>query len=184
MKHSKISGLLLVISIFFTTSISANNGVAGVQELRAKQWLIVNDSVMGGVSNSQLIDNDNFITFEGNLSTANNGGFASTRMKYEAGENDNKLEIKIRGDGKEYQLRLRVDNYYDGPAFVSFIQTEKDKWQTITLSKEDFQLMYRGRLIKADYQLAFADVTTVGFLISKKQTGPFKLDIREINWHG
>lgn len=182
MKHSNICRLLLVISAFFTTSISANDGVTGVQELRTMQWLIVNDSVMGGISNSQLIDNDNFITFEGNLSTANNGGFASTRMKYEADENDNKLEIKIRGDGKEYQLRLRVDNYYDGPAFVSMIKTHANKWQTITLSKDDFQLMYRGRVINADYQLAFKDVITVGFLISKKQVGRFKLDIREINW--
>ena len=44
-------------------------------------WAIVNDDVMGGVSTSNLSLNDQKnLIFNGNLSLANNGGFASSRM--------------------------------------------------------------------------------------------------------
>ena len=44
------------------------------------QWRIVNDGVMGGLSSSKVIVNDdNKIIFSGNVSLENNGGFASLR---------------------------------------------------------------------------------------------------------
>ena len=46
-----------------------------------KNWNIVNDDVMGGISKSYLALNDeNNLIFSGNVSLKNNGGFASTRM--------------------------------------------------------------------------------------------------------
>ena len=43
-------------------------------------WIIVNDNVMGGISNSSLsLNNENNLVFNGNVSLDNNGGFASVR---------------------------------------------------------------------------------------------------------
>ncbi|MHC4835566.1 MAG: CIA30 family protein, partial [Planctomycetota bacterium] len=44
----------------------------------AKQWLSVNDNVMGGISEGQFrITDDKTLEFSGSLSLENNGGFAS-----------------------------------------------------------------------------------------------------------
>ena len=42
-------------------------------------WRIVNDDVMGGVSTSTINYDDGVMTFKGNVSLENNGGFASAR---------------------------------------------------------------------------------------------------------
>ena len=42
-------------------------------------WYVQNDTVMGGVSSSELSWNDGDLLFSGNLSTDNNGGFTSMR---------------------------------------------------------------------------------------------------------
>ena len=48
----------------------------------AKQWQAVNDGVMGGVSEGRFkITDEKTMEFFGTLSLANNGGFASVRLK-------------------------------------------------------------------------------------------------------
>ena len=48
-----------------------------------KNWNIVNDDVMGGISRSSLSMNDeNNLIFSGYLSLENNGGFASSRLSF------------------------------------------------------------------------------------------------------
>ena len=43
-------------------------------------WLIVNDGVMGGLSQSEIVLSDsNTAVFQGTVSLENNGGFSSTR---------------------------------------------------------------------------------------------------------
>jgi len=47
-----------------------------------ENWQIINDDVMGGVSQSEIIFNDTgTATFQGKISLENNGGFASIRSK-------------------------------------------------------------------------------------------------------
>ena len=60
------------------------------------QWRIVNDDVMGGLSSSKVIVKDDKITFSGNVSFENNGGFASLRspVKDYNFENFSGIEIK------------------------------------------------------------------------------------------
>ncbi|MGI9473561.1 MAG: CIA30 family protein, partial [Rubripirellula sp.] len=48
----------------------------------ASQWQIVNDGVMGGRSSSRVDRaGEGLLRFSGNLSLANNGGFASMRSR-------------------------------------------------------------------------------------------------------
>ena len=75
-----------------------------------KNWNIVNDDVMGGISKSYLSLNDeNNLIFSGNVSLKNNGGFASTRMGLdrESLNGIRSFKIKFRGDGNMYKLRVR-----------------------------------------------------------------------------
>ena len=146
-------------------------------DLTALNWQRVNDTVMGGRSSSAIgITQDKGITFSGQLSLANNGGFASIRAPYLIPSSDPvALRLTVVGDGKEYQLRLRVNGYLDGPAFVYSFQTTANQPQTMMIRESDFVLQFRGRVLSSPYQLSFADVRSIGFLISAKQAGGFAL---------
>lgn len=72
---------------------------------QARQWQSVNDGVMGGRSSGRAaLTSERTLRFEGNLSLANNGGFASirtrpSRLPLAGGD---VLIVRVRGDGREY----------------------------------------------------------------------------------
>ena len=73
-------------------------------------WLVVDDVVMGGRStgNFQLSKDGNGV-FYGNVSLENNGGFSSVRYRFEKLmlEKFKTIVLKIKGDGKNYQFRIK-----------------------------------------------------------------------------
>ena len=70
---------------------------------------IVNDGVMGGVSQSSLRHDPQGMIFEGQVSLENNGGFASMRSSARFQRDAQVLELTTRGDGKRYKLILRTE---------------------------------------------------------------------------
>ena len=100
------------------------------------RWMIVNDGVMGGLSRSRIsLTEKNTAVFEGEVSLANNGGFASVRSRPEAmpTAGTSRLAVRVRGDGREYQLRIRTDNTFDGVAYRWNFKTRADDWMTVAL---------------------------------------------------
>ncbi|CAG5081402.1 hypothetical protein CRYO30217_01621 [Parvicella tangerina] len=80
-------------------------------------WNIINDRVMGGKSEGDFNLLENGVgAFSGFVSLENNGGFTmvSNRKVAWAVRPDERLRIKLKGDGKEYQFRVRADKgtYY------------------------------------------------------------------------
>ena len=97
-------------------------------------WVIINDDVMGGISSSEMsIDNNGNGVFEGQISTANNGGFSSIRLNLE--KIDIKegayFQIRLKGDNKEYQFRVKT-NRRDYYSYVIPFKTTAD-CETITI---------------------------------------------------
>jgi NADH dehydrogenase [ubiquinone] 1 alpha subcomplex assembly factor 1 len=75
-------------------------------------WKIVDDVVMGGRSSSDFaLNSDGFGLFKGEVSLENNGGFSSLRCDLNriAVGNYTKIQIRLKGDGKKYQLRIKSD---------------------------------------------------------------------------
>jgi monofunctional biosynthetic peptidoglycan transglycosylase len=149
-----------------------------------ENWRVVNDGVMGGLSRSQLrITSENKAIFQGNISLENNGGFASVRTypkDYGLSESDG-LSIRIKGDGKKYQLRLRTDDKFDGVSYRATFQTVPEKWIIVDLLFKEFVPTYHGRLVPDAPVLNPNNIRQIGFLIADKQAGPFRL---EIDWIG
>jgi monofunctional biosynthetic peptidoglycan transglycosylase len=144
------------------------------------EWSVVNDGVMGGVSRSglRLTDHETGI-FAGVLSLENNGGFASVRAA--VGHRDLSawagLEIRVRGDGRTYQLRLRTNDRFDGVAYRAFFETSADEWTTVRLPFARFEPTFRGRTPRDAGPLDPAAVHQVGFMLADKQPGAFSLEI-------
>jgi len=100
-----------------------------------KQWRIVNDGVMGGLSSSKAIVKDDHIIFSGNISLENNGGFASLRssVKDYNFEKHNGIEIKIKGDGKRYSISMKETSYFTGYFYTKSFETKKDEWIVVQI---------------------------------------------------
>ncbi|MGB1292532.1 MAG: CIA30 family protein [Pseudoalteromonas sp.] len=148
-------------------------------------WYSVNDSVMGGLSTSQVYEKNNHLVFAGTVSLENNGGFASVRTIINTeNEPSKQIALRVKGDGKTYQLRLRTNQYMDGPAYTVSFDTQKDQWQVFTFSPSDFILTFRGRELEQQPTINFLKISQLGFMIAKKQQGEFKLEISEIAFSG
>ena len=144
-----------------------------------KSWRTVDDRVMGGVSRSRLFLGDGHATFQGNLSLENNGGFASVRSPEIEGalKDIDKVRLKVRGDGRSYQLSIRTDRVFDGVRYRTSFETEEDVWQEVVLSLKDFRPTWRGRRVPGAPKLAAPDIRSFGFMVTDKQEGQFRLDV-------
>ena len=149
---------------------------------QVQNWLIVNDGVMGGVSQSEMILTPaGTAIFRGSVSLDNNGGFASVRTyptAYQLAGYDG-LSLRIKGDGQPYKLRLRTDNSLDGIAYQATFQTQPDTWLDIRVPFAEFVPVYRGFIVSDAPKLDPVRIAQIGFMISNKQAGPFEL---EIDW--
>ena len=146
-----------------------------------KNWSIVNDDVMGGVSTSSLTLNDeNNLVFNGYLSLENNGGFASARLNFniETLKGVKYLKIKFRGDGNIYKLRLRQNNRR--ASYSSDFESVKGEWVEMNLNIDDFKPYWRGYSYNNYPPLEIGKINSLGIQISDKQEGDFKLEIKYI----
>ncbi|PIE35762.1 CIA30 family protein [candidate division KSB3 bacterium] len=147
-----------------------------------ENWRIVNDGVMGGLSKSEIVLSDeNTAIFQGTVSLEHYGGFASTR----AISHDYKLHgytgllVRIKGDGRRYQLRIRTDDRFDGVSYRTHVDINADSWMTIRIPFADFVPVFRGRIVKDAPPISPENIHQIGFLIADKQAGDFRF---EIDW--
>jgi len=144
-------------------------------------WMIVDDVILGGRSNGKFsISNDGHGLFSGKVSLENNGGFSSVRHRFEKKEvNDyKKVTIRLKGDGKRYQFRIKSDKY-DRYSYVSYLQTDDD-WQTIEIPFSEMYPSFRGmRLKMSNYPGKLME--ELAFLIGNGEEESFKLEIDKIS---
>lgn len=146
------------------------------------EWVVVNDSVMGGVSRSRMtVGADGRAVFEGFLSLDHGGGFASTRTRpAEFGlEGWEGLLAEIRGDGRRYRLRLRTEGAPEGVAYQWEFETGPE-WRTIRAPFAEFRAVRRGRPVPEASPLDPAAIRQIGFLIADRREGAFRLEIRAL----
>ena len=176
MKH------LLIIFLLFQTIIFPQNVtmVDPSNNIGIDNWGIVNDGVMGGISQSSIYLNEvNNIIFAGNVSLENNGGFASIRRGFDGTqlEESSAFLLRIKGDGNIYKFRLTMKGSYAN--YSADFKTTKNHWMNIEIPVENFKPYYFGRSIRAP-KLKVHKVNSMGILISDKQEGDFLLEIEYI----
>ena len=139
---------------------------------------------MGGVSTSKIsVSEENVLIFSGKVSLENNGGFASLRSPiddYDFSDYEGFL-LKVKGDGKTYNISFRPTKNFTGYNYTQKFQTEKDNWQIVSLPFKDFNLKYYGREVSNSDLPDKSAIKQLSILISDKQQGPFRI---EIEWIG
>ena len=143
-------------------------------------WQVVDDVVMGGTSNGNFnLNKDGHAVFSGEVSLENNGGFSSVQYTFDALDitNYKTVCIKLKGDGKNYQFRLKKDqnDYY---SYKTEFNTNGD-WQTVKLKLASLQPTYRGRSLDIP-NFNSNSIEQLTFLIANKKPQSFKLVLDKI----
>ena len=150
------------------------------QQLTASQldWRIINDGVMGGLSQSRMETGEQGLArFSGEVSLANNGGFASTRAGLPEGAREGvaQISIRVKGDGKRYSLRLRPEGQYNRVSYRVYFDTAPGEWQVHTFSLAEFTPTFRGRVLAEVPAIKGQTLEEIGLLVADEQEGAFEL---------
>ncbi len=143
-------------------------------------WMVVNDDVMGGVSSGRLRVDNGRLNFTGELSLANNGGFASVRTRNWGADltGVKALWVRVKGDGRQWQLRLTTEaRFRRSPVSYSQpFQTEAERWVDVRLPLADFVPSYRGTQLQGP-PLDRSQIRELGFLLGDAREEPFKIAV-------
>lgn len=145
-----------------------------------QNWRIVDDVVMGGVSSGSFkLSPEGHGLFEGRVSLENNGGFSSVRYGFEKisiGANS-KVVIKLKGDGKSYELRIKDDSSTRYSYVAPFATS--GEWQEIMVPLSAMYPSFRGRKLDIP-NFSHRQIEEVVFLIGNKKNEEFRLLIDKI----
>ena len=143
-------------------------------------WIILDDVVMGGRSYGNFeLNSEGTGVFYGNVSLENNGGFSSVRYRFnkQNPKNFTKFLLRVKGDGKTYQFRVKNsrNNYH---SYIYRFQTT-NKWETIEIPFTEMHPAFRGRKLNMEnYQ--GKQMEEIAFLIGNKKKESFQLLIEKI----
>jgi len=143
-------------------------------------WNIVDDGVMGGLSFSRFtINASGHGVFKGTVSTENYGGFCSVRhdMKPLSLKGKKSFTLRLKGDGKKYQFRVKANSrdYYN---YIYEFQTTTD-WQTIEIPISEMYASFRGRTLDIP-NYDGERLSEMAFLIGNKKEESFQLLLDKI----
>lgn len=141
------------------------------------QWYTVNDTVMGGVSNSNVsVTETGDLAFSGIMSLENNGGFASVRsdwQTFDLSDSDGIL-FRVFGDGKSYRLRIRTATTDRRVSYNALFDTVPNEWQLVYIPFKEMVPTSFGYVVDVG-PLDNANIGSFGYMLSDKQPGEFEL---------
>lgn len=148
------------------------------------KWRIQNDVVMGGRSESQLkMTEENYAHFTGRVSLENNGGFCSIHQTSEKEpfiikEESDAFILNLKGDGKDYNFRIRTPNGRHSYA-ATFSTNNNGDWETITIPFKSMQATYRGEIVDVPNYNG-ENVVEMQLLIGNKKEENFEILVKSI----
>ncbi len=150
------------------------------QDTDIARWHAVDDRVMGGVSESLVRRcSSHSAAFTGVVSLENNGGFASVHAAIPQGilAGHAAFALDCVGDGRQYSLRLRQDEAFDGISYRNDFTPAAGRVSRILLPLADFVPVFRGRTLTTAGPLEPGRVRRIGLLIARQQAGEFRLEL-------
>jgi monofunctional biosynthetic peptidoglycan transglycosylase len=142
----------------------------------------IDDVVMGGVSSSRLVQAaPGIAAFEGTVSLENRGGFASVRTRSREWDTQGAKEfvLRLRSDGKRYRFNVRTPNGPDAFRYEAALELPEGTWTEVGVPIAAFRAKAFGQSVPFAGSPDPARIQSLGFMISDRQAGPFRL---EIDW--
>ena len=133
--------LLLLIILIFTNNIFSMI-IDNLDDKRAS-WSAISDNVMGGISEVNFYeieeDGDKFYRLEGAVSTANNGGFIQSVIRFPFNAEEYKgIRIKTRGTNDTYYVWIRTPaSRFPWDRYIASF-SPGDVWSTVEIPFNEF----------------------------------------------
>lgn len=176
-----MSSIKLFVSLFFLATIQNPMTIFDFTiDSSLDSWYIMDDVVMGGRSDGNMkINEDGHGLFHGDVSLENNGGFSSVRYRPELLDvSDYKsCKLRVKGDGKSYQFRIKSDAY-DRFSYIYTFDTTGE-WETVVIPLHDMYPSFRGRRLDMD-NYSGQTLAELAILIGNKKNESFQLEIDKI----
>lgn len=173
---------MFVILTFLSFILTNHTDIYGFEKDKSTaNWLVVDDGVMGGLSKGKLtVNDDGYGVFAGHVSLDNNGGFSSLRYQFKAItlEGENTIILRIKGDGKQYQFRVK-DKLNQYHSYIYEFQTSGE-WQTVKIPFKEMYPSFRGRRLTIP-NFNHTQIEEIAFLISNKKEETFEIMIDKIS---
>ena len=171
--------MITIVCIVMTIMVNNQKLFDFSEKINLDNWMVVNDDVMGGRSTATFQPSSaGSAVFKGKVSLENYGGFSSVRYKMgktNIGGNT-MLAIRLKGDGKNYQVRIR-EQESDYFSYITTFQTSGE-WETIEVPLQKMYPSFRGRkLDRPDFR--GSTIVELTFLIANKKAEDFTLELRE-----
>ncbi len=173
----------LLVMIFSAIVLSTEWLIEFQKDSSLDDWYILDDGVMGGLSQGNFsLTNEGHLKYFGKISTANYGGFSSLRYMFNQKEipQFNVCTLRIKGDGKKYQFRIKDDrdNYY---SYITYFDTTKE-WKDITINLTDMYPSFRGRVLNfPNYKPSTIEELCI--LAGNKKNESFEILVDWIKFH-
>ncbi|MFY0592027.1 CIA30 family protein [Roseivirga sp.] len=150
-----------------------------------ENWAVVNDGVMGGLSNGKAVLTDDSMVFSGTVSLENNGGFTSLRAPYARYDLSvyDQVEIKYKSSGLDCALNVYQYQRFWRPNFKMPIASSNDEWKTISININELKEYRMGRVTgRTMSEGAAKNTIRLGFITDSKKEGSFKLEVAYIKF--
>jgi len=148
-------------------------------------WYVVNDGVMGGLSESNLTLTESAAILKGDVSLENNGGFASFRSPFQKFDLSQytSVEIRYRSVAQDVGLVFALHRRWYQPNYkIIFAHTNGD-WKTLTIdlstAKEYRIARHTGEFLRQDQ---LDKIIRLGFITQSKQAGSFEFEVDYITF--
>ncbi len=171
-----------MIALLLSLILVSNNPVLFdfSKESSLSNWFVVNDGVMGGLSEGALeLTSEGHGSFTGQVRLENYGGFTSIRCatgKIETPEGAI-VRMRLKGDGKNYQFRVK-HKARDYQSYITTFSTSGE-WETIEIPLSKLYPSFRGRVLDMP-NFNHSNLTEFTFLIANKKAETFELLIDSV----
>jgi monofunctional biosynthetic peptidoglycan transglycosylase len=157
------------------------------EEKEFGRWTIVNDGVMGGLSQSQVKLQGDAVLFSGSVSLRNNGGFVSLRSAL--GTYDLSayrfVEIRFKSDtDRKFELLIEKETPFYLPKYRVKFGTKTQDWMTLTIPLQNLEINRMGSTLSQGIDPKDLNpVQRIGFILADKQEGSFQLWIDYVKFY-
>lgn len=166
----------MMLSLWAAAVVSVDFGEGSGGE----DWYVVNDGVMGGLSEGRARLTPNSILFEGEISLRNNGGFSALRDPFGARDLSGfrSVEIRYKSSGQDFAYTLEKSPRFWIPNYKMPLPDSQGDWVVVTHKLLDFEESRLGKPTGAKVdQAILSQIVRTGFINTGKQAGPFRLEV-------
>ncbi|MEM8899583.1 MAG: CIA30 family protein [Bacteroidota bacterium] len=176
---------ILLFALLLATIFSEHQQFDFGKDKDGGNWYIINDGVMGGLSQGDGVLEANSLRFFGSVSLKNNGGFSSLRApfqnmdlsKYET------VEMRVRGKGQSFGFSMETSRAWYQPNYKVTFRPKAEEWKVLKFPLKEFGMYRIGQPVgKTISEEALANIIRIGFITNDKKEGPFELEIDYIRF--